>query len=324
MVNPPPGGGGLVTHRRYRVFVPRLAAGAISTPEGGCATYDTELSHACRGEGLRLQYDVMRLVQKHVWLGPEYVRLAVKRETEYKFSFYTFVFHQIMTVVIWLIFWKVLLGKIGDFGQWGFPDMVLLTGFVTINMGIWLTFSAIWRLPREILRGEFNTYLIKPVHPFLHFLFRRLNLRSWPRIAIGVGTLIYGLTSYDFEYEPARIVLAGVTSLLSFLTSFLPFAMVCLSAFWIGRAEFLRDLFVELFVFQNYPLTEFPSAFIFMFTFVFPIIFSATAPVLVLTRLSLGASWGIVGLLVALITAQILLFRVIWKRGLRRYESFGG
>jgi viologen exporter family transport system permease protein len=266
----------------------------------------------------------MRLVQKHFWLGPDYVRLAVKRETEYKLSFYTFVLHQIVTVAIWLVFWKVLLGKIGDFGQWGFKHMVLLTGFVTINMGIWLTFSAIWRLPREILSGEFNLYLIKPVHPFLHFMFRRLNLRSWPRVAIGVGTLIYGLATYDLGYEPVRIVLAGVTSLLSFLTSFLPFAMVCLSAFWIGRAEFLRDLFVELFVFQNYPLTEFPNVFIFVFTFVFPLIFSATVPVLVLTRWSLGASFGIVGLLVVIITVQILLFRVVWQRGLRRYESFGG
>ena len=120
-------------------------------------------------------------------------------------------------------------------------------------------------------------------------------------------------------------MLAGILSLLSFLTSFLPFAMVCLSAFWIGRAEFLRDLFVELFVFQNYPLREFPNLFIFFFTFVFPLIFSATMPVMVLTRrLSLGESFGIVGLLLAIITVQILLFRVVWKRGLRRYESFGG
>ena len=272
-----------------------------------------------------LQYVDMRMVRKHIGLGPEYVRLAVKRETEYKLSFYTFVLHQIMTVAIWLIFWKVLLGKIGDFGEWGFKDMVLLTGFLMINMGIWLTFSAIWRLPGEILRGDFNTYLIKPVHPFLHFMCRRLNLRSWPRIVIGVGTVIYGLTAYDFEYEPVQIVLAGVTSLLSFLTSFLPFAMVCLSAFWIGRADFLRDLFVELFVFQNYPLSEFPNVFIFVFTFVFPLIFSATIPVLILTRrLSLGASFGIVGVLVTLIIVQILLFRVVWQRGLRRYESFGG
>ncbi|MBN1845392.1 MAG: ABC-2 family transporter protein, partial [Sedimentisphaerales bacterium] len=104
----------------------------------------------------------------------------------------------------------------------------------------------------------------------------------------------------------------------------LPFATVCLTAFWIGRADFLRDLFIELFVFQNYPLSEFPNAFIAVFTFVVPLIFSATAPVLVLTRLSTAQSAGILGLLAGMIAGQLLLFRTIWRRGLKRYESYGG
>ncbi|MBN1764241.1 MAG: ABC-2 family transporter protein [Sedimentisphaerales bacterium] len=265
-----------------------------------------------------------RSIVKHFRILPEYVKLAVKRESEYKLGFYTFIFHQLVTAAIWLLFWKVLINKIGDFGSWNYGRMVLLTGFVTINMGMWLTFVFIWRLPRQILTGELNSHLIKPVHPFLHMILQHLNLRSLPRILIGVLILIYALSHFELQYSRWSLVVAGVTSFLSFLTSFMPFATICLLAFWIGRAEFIRDLFIELFVFQNYPLTEFPTVFIAVFTVVIPLIFSATVPVLVLTKLSLG--WGMLLLagLIIIISLQLWLFGFLWNRGLRRYESYGG
>ena len=132
------------------------------------------------------------------------------------------------------------------------------------------------------------------------------------------------LWRYDLPYGAGTIAMAGVMSALSFLTTFLPFAIICLSAFWIGKAEFLRDLFVELFLFENYPLSEFPTAFIAVFTVVVPLIFSATVPVLVLTRLGTAQSLGLLGLLVAIIAGQMWLFGVLWRKGLRRYEAFGG
>lgn len=266
----------------------------------------------------------MNLMVKHIWLTPKYVRLAIRRQSEYKVSFYTFLVQQVTTVAVWLIFWKMLLGRLGDIGSWDFPRMVLLTGFVTINAGLWLTFVAIWRLPRVILTGQLNSHLIKPVHPFLHFLFREINLRSAPRVFIGIAILVVGLSHYDVGFSGRSLLLAGVMSALSFFTTFMPFATVCLMAFWIGQAEFVRDLFIELFIFQNFPLSEFPNVFIFVFSLVIPLIFSATVPVLVLTKLSTGQALGLLALMMVIIVGQVTLFRFLWKRGLRRYESFGG
>lgn len=255
---------------------------------------------------------------------PVYVRLATRRQAEYKVGFYTFLLNQMISVSLWLIFWKVLINRIGDFGEWSFELVVLLTGFVAINAGMWLTFIYIWRLPGEILSGSLNSHLIKPVHPFLHMLCKWLNLRSLPRFIMGVAIIIYVLINYEVPYTAVSLLLAGLTSMFSFLAVFMPLAMICLSAFWIGRAEFLRDLFVELFVFQNYPLTEFPNAFIYVFTFVIPLIFSGTVPVLVLTKLSLTKSLLLLLLLVVLVAIQIYLFNLLWRKGLRRYESYGG
>ena len=266
----------------------------------------------------------MSPIIKHIKLVPEYVKLAVRREVEYKAGFYTFIVDQIIGFAIWLVFWRIILSRLGNFGQWDFPLMVLLTGFVGINFGIWFVFSRIWRMPAEILTGSLNSHLIKPVHPFLHMLFKGMNLRAIPRICIGLGLLIFGLVHYDIPFTPARLVVAGVIGGLGFLATFIPFAMICLMAFWIGRAEFLRDLFIELFMFRRFPLSEFPNAFIMAFTFVIPLLFSGTVPVLVLTRLSMLDSILLLGLLIAIIAVQLTIFIMIWKRGLRRYESFGG
>ncbi len=230
-----------------------------------------------------------------------------------------------ISISLWLIFWKVLISKIGDFGKWDYQLVVILTGFVAINAGLWLTFIYIWRVPGEILTGSLNAHLIKPIHPFLHMLCKWLNLRSFPRMLFGVIIIIYGMVSFDISYSIMSVILACLMSILSFLAVFLPLAMIGLTAFWIGRAEFLRDLFVELFVFQNYPLTEFPSAFIFVFTLIIPLIFSGTIPALILTeKITFGWSMLLLLLLVVIIVIQLVCFNKLWMKGLRRYESHGG
>ena len=184
--------------------------------------------------------------RKHVTLVPQYFRLARSREAEYKVGFYTFLLNQIISISVWLVFWRILMDNFGPFGSWSYKHVVLLTGFVAINGGLWLTFIAVWRLPVEILTGALNSHLIKPVQPFVHVVFKSLNLRSFPRILMGVAIIVYGIVHFDLPYDVISIVLAILTSMLSFLSVFIPLAMIGLSAFWIGRAEFLRDLFVEL------------------------------------------------------------------------------
>ena len=114
--------------------------------------------------------------RKHITLVPQYVRLATSREAEYKVGFYTFILNQAISIALWLVFWRVLMNNFGPFGSWTYEHVVLLTGFVAINAGLWLTFIAIWRLPIEILTGALNSHLIKPVQPFVHLIFKNLNL----------------------------------------------------------------------------------------------------------------------------------------------------
>ncbi|MBI9017518.1 MAG: ABC-2 family transporter protein [Phycisphaerae bacterium] len=268
---------------------------------------------------------LMNTFRKHIKLIPDYVSLAVKRESEYKAGFYTFIFNQAIGAGVWLLFWKILIGKVGAVGHFDFPHMVMLTGFATINMGMWFMFSFIWRLPREVITGQLNCYLIKPVHPFIHMIMRRLNLRAIPRVGIGLTIVILSLIHFEeISYSPGAIIIAALISLFSFLTTFLPFAMVCMSVFWIGRAEFLRDLFIEFFLFQNYPLSEFPGSFIVFFSAIIPLIFASTVPVLVLTKFTQTQALGLLAAQLVIITVQIFLFRLLWNKGLKRYESYGG
>ncbi len=263
-------------------------------------------------------------VVKHSTMFLRYISLAVKRQVEYKVSFYTFILHQMLTIVIWLIFWRVLIGKFGKLGVWDYNRMVMLIGFVSVNMGFFMLFGYIWKLPKDIISGNLNSHLIKPVHPFVHLMLKQMNLRSVPRVLMGGLVVGYAIWNNSDPIAVNKIVLASIMSLASFLTTFMPFAMLCLTAFWLGRAEFLRDLFIELFLFQQYPLSEFPRVMIIFFSLFVPLIFSATTPVLVLTQWPLERSLMVLAGMILITVIQILLFRYIWKKGLRRYESNGG
>jgi len=44
----------------------------------------------------------------------------------------------------------------------------------------------------------------------------------------------------------------------------------------------------------------------------------------VLTKYSLGHSLLLLLLLLVIVTIQIVLFNFLWRKGLQRYESYGG
>lgn len=253
-----------------------------------------------------------------------YISLALKRQVEYKFSFYTFIFNQVVSIVVWLVFWKVLFTKLGNLGIWDFNKMIMLTGFLNINTGLFAIFGYIWRLPQDIINGNLNSTIIRPVHPFAHMMLKQMNLKSMPRLAMGAAVVTYGIVTSPASISPLSITLSITVSLLSFITSLMPFATICLSAFWIGRADFIRDLFVELFLFERYPLSEFPKSIVVFFSLFVPLIFCATVPVLILSEWNELRSLLVLLAMIAIITLQMLVFIFTWRKGLRRYESYGG
>jgi len=261
---------------------------------------------------------------KQLSLLPLYARLSLKRESEYRLAFYMFILNQALFVGLWLLFWRVLLNRIGTFGVWDFPMVALITGFVAVSQGIAFMFINIYRVPTEILTGTLNMHLIKPVHPFLHLVCKRLNLNSAPRIFVGAAIIIGVLFAYDISFTWLAVLMALLVSILGFFAVMIPFAMLGMLAFWIGKAEFIRDLFVELFVFQNYPLSEFPGFFVVTFTFILPLIFTGTFPVLMLTQFTLMQSFLTLVIALGLVIIQIVLFNIMWRKGLKRYESYGG
>lgn len=264
------------------------------------------------------------VIVKHIRLIPAYVRLVLKEEIEYKFAMYLYLLSHVVSVLVWIIFWRAMLNNIGTFGEWSFPLMVLLTGFVTISQGFMWVFLGIYQLPAHILNGKLNTYLVKPVHPFLHLISKEINVHSAVRVALGVVLVVVPLFVYTIPYSTTQLMIALAMSILGFAVTTIPFALVCCLSFWIGRGDFVRDLFAEIFPFQQYPLSEFPTAFVYAFTFVLPLIFSGTFPVLVLTVLTLQESVALLGVLLCLTIGQLAVFSMLWKAGLRRYESYGG
>jgi ABC-2 type transport system permease protein len=263
-------------------------------------------------------------VFKQIRLFPAYLRLSVKKQTEYKVSFYVFIINSIIQFGIWILFWELVLRRLESIGEWGFPLLVVLTGFATIAQGLVFMFGGIWRLSTVIIKGELNLYLVRPLQPLMHYIMTNMNVRSLPRSVLGAVLVGIGVGIYQLPFSFGSILLAAAVSMLSFLAIFIPFVMVGILAFWLGRAEFIRDLFFELFIFQNYPLTVFPAGFLFFFTYIIPFVFSATMPALVLVRFSMGESLQVLGILAAVVIVQLFIIAIVWKRGLQRYESSGG
>lgn len=266
----------------------------------------------------------MNYIFKHAKLFRRYVILALKKSVEYQSSFYFNVVNTVANIAIWLVFWKVILANVPTYGGWDFPMMVILMGFFLFQEGLWILFWRVWNFADDIVDGYVTILLVKPLNPFLALIWRMMDIMRVVDVAMGFFLVLGGLYAYDFEVSVVKLCIALAVCLLGTLMGLNAFAMANVLGFWVGKTSFLRYSLASLLILEKTPLSVLPSALKLIYTFALPMIFVATYPTLIMTKLSLLESLGILALALVVAVFWLALFAFLWKKGVQKFESFGG
>ena len=232
---------------------------------------------------------------------------------EYRVSFLIQFFGMMLNNASFLVFWSVLLGHAGTVGGWGFQDVLFLWAIGPAAFGLaHVVFGNVRQIGALILQGDLDVYLLQPKDPLFHALISRTIPSAW-------GDLIYGLVLLPFiTLDPVKMglfLLFTVTGALVFVGTF---GLVQTLAFWLGNISGLAQALTEFMLnFTLYPETVFPQDMRWVFYSLIPAGFLVFLPLQVLRTLE----WGWLPVIVAAAVGLCVLNALLFRAGLKRYES---
>lgn len=99
--------------------------------------------------------------------------IQIKSIKEYKTNLYLGLIANITFSTLIFITFSILKNNFGAIFYWSYKEFILFFLFLEIFLFIF----AIWfnQLPKVLLRGEFNNYLLRPINPFINYAFSNVR-----------------------------------------------------------------------------------------------------------------------------------------------------
>jgi ABC-2 type transport system permease protein len=248
----------------------------------------------------------------HLVLG--YVRHNLMSAMAYRGAFLMQVLGMVLNNTMLLFFWWLLFSQLPTLRGWTLTQVMLLYGVVAFGFGVAnVVCGNCFLVARIVVRGDLDYYLALPADPLVHLLVSRMSLSAWGDMAFGLAIFLIAV--------PERWTAVPLFLLLGVLAGAVLVAFSVLMgslAFWVGNAENLAGQAINAMVtFGIYPIEIFPGVIQLLLYTLIPAAFIGSMPAGLLTDFS----WGRLGLLLAAAAVLLLLARVVFYRGLRRYES---
>jgi ABC-2 type transport system permease protein len=228
--------------------------------------------------------------------------------------------------LVMLAVWRTLAGEEGVGGFTGAEFVTYYVGALTIRQltGVWI----IWDMEREIRLGELSPHLLRPYHPLARYL--ALALADKP-LRLAMMLPIWGLALL-FEpnarptSDPLSLAALPLAIALAFLVYFFNQCCIGLLSFWWTQVLAVQDFWFGLYSLASgylVPLELLPAPvtqlllllpFRAMLSFPVELLLGRLGPAQIAAGLGLQLFWAV---------ALLLLMRLMWRRGLRRYSAVG-
>ncbi len=220
---------------------------------------------------------------------------------------------------------SVISWRFHTLGSWQVGDLLVLYGLFMISWSIFsVFFYKLSKIEDEIVSGTFDVYLLRPVSPFLQLVGGDIKYTGLCDTLLGAVLVPTGLAMSGTHWGLWQIlwfvifVLSGgaIAVCIKFLIS-------CVT-FWTTKASALSQVFIQIYLLtQKYPVTIFGPAFRVLVTGFVPVAYLNFYPAVYLLGKPDAPPWvcmlaPVVALLLAGVSA------LVWREGLRRYNSCGG
>lgn len=259
-----------------------------------------------------------------------YRRLAgarIRGQMQYKLSFLfqllgIFSINSLELATIFILF-----QHFDTLGGWDSGEVAFLYGLSSISFGLAKVIgSAFDGFSQQIVRGDFDRVLTRPVSPFLQTLCSDVRLQQVGRFLQGGLAFVIALTLVDVPWSAGRLLylpVALLSAIVLFTALFTFEATIC---FWTTEAtEAVNAFTYGGTTLAQYPLHVFDIWLRRLFLWVFPLGFAIFMPALYLLDkpdpLGLPQFTRFIAPLVAVLFSMVA--GLAWRTGVRHYRSTG-
>jgi ABC-2 type transport system permease protein len=261
----------------------------------------------------------------YVQLLKRYAVLKAKMLVEYRLSFAMGLTSSLAWLVMSFLFWGVVYGYTTDINGWTYGQIMMLQGFFHLSISIyWLFFHYSEHMDDIIIHGDLDKLLSKPVNPLIAYMFEKMDLFAAMDVISALG---YFWVASNLGTSFSLINFAGslVMILLGCVILDLIFTVIGSMSFWVGRTQSMMNVWNSIWEVGGYPATIFSPRVQFALTFGLPIIFMQTYPTMAaLGQMTLQSFAGIIAIELALVGFWFAVSVFVWRKGLKRYGSYGG
>jgi ABC-2 type transport system permease protein len=249
-----------------------------------------------------------------------FFRVGVLGELSYRANFFAHLLESILELGTALAALAIVFSHTATLGGWRPDEIVALVGVYFLVSGAirMIIQPSMERLIEAVHEGTLDFTLTKPEDAQLLVSIQRIEIWNITDVVLGFGVLAVALVRLGTTvgaWEAAAFtasLLAGGVIIYSF------WLMLATLSFWFVRVENMLEIFSSMYEAGRWPVSFYPRWLRFMLTFLIPVAFATTVPAQALagriTWKTLAAAYG-------LAVALVVISRVFWRVGVRRYSS---
>ena len=232
----------------------------------------------------------------------------------YRGAFFLQVFGMALNDAMLLFFWWMLFNRLPTLRGWDFDQVVSLYGIVAFGFGgATIVCGNAFRVAQIISSGDLDYYLVLPADPLVHLLVSRMSLPSWGDMSFGLVVFLVAVPG-RWRSLPLFLLLGVAAGLIVVAFGVLAGSL----AFWIGNAENLAAQATNALISLSlYPADILPGLVRVLLYVLIPAAFVGSVPAGLLADFGWDRLAGLLGFAAAI----VLLARLVFSRGMRRYES---
>lgn len=182
----------------------------------------------------------------------------------------------------------------------------------------------------DIKNGGLNKYIIKPVDYFAYRLSCFIGLKLIQTLfllLLIIGILVFLAHGFGFSYTASRIILFLCALLLAFILNYMIFFSISMIAFWLFEIGFLFEAIRIVIVVLSggiFPLDIFGEKARLILNWL-PFKYTVNFPVELLNgRLGADAQYQGLIIQIAWIAVFVVISKLLWRAGNKRYVAVGG
>lgn len=210
--------------------------------------------------------------------------------------------------------------------SWTFEEVLFIYGFSLIPKGIdHLLYDNLWGLGYWIVdKGDFDKYLTRPLSPWIYILCEKFCVDAFGDLIVGIALIVYSLCTMPADtlmaINPWRIIpiLIVIPFAVSIFTS-IKTGTAAIS-FWTKRSGHITHMCYMTNEFAKYPAKIYNGFVKTLITYILPFALTAYYPAIYLLR---GEELWAIPVTVLVAAVFFVISQIVWRRGLRAYESAG-